>query len=93
MQDCSAAAENILLSAPAVGLGAVWVGVYPISSIMARIVKIFTLPEGVRPLCVIYVGYPDEQKPARTQYNPHRVYWESYEPRKRQLKKKNAKYS
>jgi len=29
VQDCSAATENLLLAATALGLGAVWVGVYP----------------------------------------------------------------
>ena len=29
VQDCSAATENILLAAEGIGLGAVWIGVYP----------------------------------------------------------------
>ena len=29
VQDCSAATQNILLAAEAIGLGAVWCGVYP----------------------------------------------------------------
>jgi nitroreductase len=29
VQDCSAAAENMLLAAHAMGLGAVWTGIYP----------------------------------------------------------------
>mgnify|MGYP005842771013 FL=1 len=50
------------------------------------------LPQEDTPLCVIYVGYPAEAKPPRTQYDEHRVYWEQYEPRKRRAKVKNAKY-
>ena len=29
VQDCSAASENLLLAAEAIGLGAVWTGIYP----------------------------------------------------------------
>ena len=31
VQDCSAATENILLAATAMGLGAVWIGIHPIT--------------------------------------------------------------
>jgi nitroreductase len=78
VQDCCAATENILLAAVGLGLGTVWLGVHPIHNYTKRISKILDLPEQVKPLNVIYVGYPAEQKPARTQYNPDRVHWEKY---------------
>jgi nitroreductase len=93
VQDCSAATENILVAAAGLGLGAVWIGVYPLPSVIQPVVEVVNLPEGVTPLCVIYVGYPAEEKPARTQYDEHRVHWQQYEPRKRRAKVKNAKYS
>ena len=78
VQDCSAATENILLAAVGLGLGTVWLGVHPIHNFTKRVAKILNLPDNVKPLNVIYVGYPAEQKPARTQYDPERVHWESY---------------
>ncbi len=78
VQDCSAATENILLAAVELGLGTVWLGVHPIYNFTKRISKILDLPENVIPLNVIYVGYPAEEKPARTQYDPARVHWEKY---------------
>lgn len=78
VQDCSAATENILLAAVGLGLGTVWLGVHPIHNFSKRVAKILNLPDHVKPLNVIYVGYPAEQKPARTQYDPERVHWESY---------------
>ncbi len=78
VQDCSAATENILLAAVGLGLGTVWLGVHPIHNFTKRISEILNLPENVKPLNVIYVGYPAEQKPARTQYDPDRVHWEKY---------------
>lgn len=79
VQDCSAATENILLAAVALGLGTVWCGVHPIHNYIKRISKILNLPEHVIPLNVIYVGYPAEEKAPRTQYDPDRIYWNEYE--------------
>jgi nitroreductase len=91
VQDCSAAVENMLIAAVGLGLGTVWCGAYPLPSVIARVVKVAGLPEEAVPLCVVYVGYAAEEKPARTQYNEQRVYWQQYEKRKRQGKVKNAK--
>lgn len=78
VQDCSAATENILIAAVTLGLGTVWLGVHPIHNYKKRISDILELPGNVEPLNVIYVGYPAEEKPPRTQYNPDRVHWEKY---------------
>ncbi len=91
-QDCSAATENILIAAPGLGLGAVWLGVYPLPSVVKQVSEMLSIPEGVTPLSVVYVGYPAETKPPRTQYDERRVHWQRYEPRKPRAKVKNAKY-
>ena len=78
VQDCSAASENILLAATALGLGTVWLGVHPIHNFTKRVAKVLGLPDHVKPLNVIYVGYPAEEKEARTQYDPKRIHWERY---------------
>jgi nitroreductase len=92
VQDCSAATENILIAAVVLGLGTVWLGVYPMPSVIKPISKLFNLPEHIIPLCVVYVGYPAEEKPPRTQYDEHRIYWQQYEPRKKRARIKNPKY-
>ena len=58
VQDCSAATENLLLAAHAMGLGAVWCGVYPIPERIAPIKELLGIPEGVTPLNVVVVGHP-----------------------------------
>ncbi|MFU8826926.1 MAG: nitroreductase family protein [Brevefilum sp.] len=78
VQDCSAATENILLSAVGLGLGTVWLGVHPVHVFTKRISTLLKLPKHVIPLNVIYIGYPGEDKPPRTQYNESRVHWETY---------------
>jgi nitroreductase len=91
-QDCSAATENILIAAAGLGLGAVWIGVHPLPSKIKPLSEILVIPEHVIPMSMVYVGHPAETRPPRTQYDEHRVYWQSYEPRKRRAKIKNARY-
>ena len=78
VQDCSAAAENILIAATGLGLGTVWIGVHPVAQFVKTVRQIVGLPRGVTPLCIVYVGYAVEQKPARTQYDPARVHKEIF---------------
>jgi nitroreductase len=80
VQDCSAATENILLAAAGLGLGTVWCGVHPVPQNVETVAKIVGLPPGVTPLNLIWVGYPAEVKPARTQYDEARVHWDRYAP-------------
>jgi nitroreductase len=56
--DCSAAAQNILLAAESLGLGAVWTAGYPYDERMDVIAKALSIPLPFRPLCVIPIGYP-----------------------------------
>ena len=77
-QDCSAAIENMLIAATALQLGSVWIGVYPIPGILKHVRETLAIPESVIPLGIVYVGFPAEQKPARTQYQAQRVFWQRY---------------
>ncbi|HEX5840236.1 MAG TPA: nitroreductase family protein [Anaerolineales bacterium] len=92
IQDCSAATENILIAAAGLGLGAVWIGVYPYPSKIKPIAEALGIPEHVIPLSMVMIGHPAEPKEPRTQYDEHRVYWQRYEPRKRRPKVKNARH-
>ncbi len=93
-QDCSAAMENILIAAAGLDLGAVWIGVYPLPSVIKPVREVFNIPEQVFPLGIALVGHPAEGAvpQPRTQYNEHRIHWQMYEPRKPKAKIKNAKH-
>ncbi|MBN1961818.1 MAG: nitroreductase family protein [Deltaproteobacteria bacterium] len=78
IQDCSAAIENLLLAAHAMGLGAVWLGVHPREDRIAHVSKTLNLPEGIIPISCIAVGYPAEKKPARSRYNKQYIHWEHW---------------
>jgi nitroreductase len=91
-QDCSAAIENMLIAAVELGLGSVWIGLYPTLSKCKPVCKTLNIPDHVIPMSVVYLGYPDEFKEPRTQYNEKRVYWQEYEPkRKHRARPKNMK--
>jgi nitroreductase len=74
VQDCSAATENILIAAHALGLGAVWLGVYPREDRVQATKELLGIPEHVLPLCLIAVGYPAEQKPRSDRYQESRIH-------------------
>jgi nitroreductase len=56
--DCSAATQNILLAAHAMGYGAVWLGVYPRDERVKAISYIFCLPRHIKPVSIVSVGVP-----------------------------------
>ena len=58
VMDCSAASQNLLLAAHALGLGAVWTGVYPYQARIDTIRSILNIPKHIIPLNVIPIGYP-----------------------------------
>ncbi len=75
VQDCSAAVENILLSAHGLGIGAVWLGVYPNEDRMEGMVRLLDIPGNMIPLAVVSLGYPAESPAPRTRYSDSRVTW------------------
>ncbi|MGQ9458443.1 MAG: nitroreductase family protein [Anaerolineae bacterium] len=74
VQDCSAATENLLLAATSLGLGGVWLGVYPNQDRVAQVKEVLGIPEGIEVLCLVAIGHPAEKKPPRTQFNSQRVH-------------------
>ena len=79
VQDCSAATENILLAAHALGLGAVWTGCYPMEERMTSVRQVLNLPESIIPLCVIVMGYPNEQPAPKDKWKPENVTYNAFE--------------
>ena len=75
IQDCSAAIENILLRATSLGLGTVWCGINPFVVPSQKVSELLSLPENIEPLGLIQIGYPDEIKEERTQYNEKYVHF------------------
>ena len=76
--DCSAATENILLAAEALGLGAVWTAAYPYEDRMNVVRKYTNLPENILPLCVIPVGYPEGVQSPKDKFDETKIHYEKY---------------
>lgn len=74
-QDCSAATENALLAAHALGLGGVWLGFWPKMERVEPLKAALGIPEGVEPLAVLAFGHPAEAKPPADRYRPDLVHW------------------
>ena len=73
-QDCSAATENILIAAAALGLGAVWLGSHGNPEREEAIRGVLGIPESVAVLSLLSIGHPAEEKAPRTQYDAGRVH-------------------
>lgn len=76
--DCSAATENILLAAEALGLGAVWTATYPYEERMEVVKKCTGLPDHVLSLCVIPVGYPAIPHSPKDKWDESKVHYDEY---------------
>ena len=77
-QDCAAATQNILIAARALGLGAVWLGIYPDAARIAGLRKLFGMPDNITPFCVIAVGHPAKAPRPIDRYEPQRVHRNSW---------------
>ncbi len=73
VEDCSAAAENLLLAAHAIGLGAVWCGVYPIPSRAAQLRAVTGIGCEYVPMCIIPVGHIEERQDPKDRWDPAKV--------------------
>ncbi len=69
VQNCSAATENILVTASDLGLGSVWLGVYPKEDRMQGMKILFRLPDHIVPVSLIAIGHPAEHKPTKSDYD------------------------
>ena len=76
--DCGAATENILLAATDIGLGSVWLGVYPNKERMQSIAQILSLPSHVKPFNLIALGYPDEEKENVDRFDTKKIHYERW---------------
>jgi nitroreductase len=79
MLDCAAATENILLEAHLAGLGAVWLGLYPVPGRVERVRRILQIPSQIMPFAIVAAGYPAERREAASRYDGRRVHFEQWQ--------------
>lgn len=74
-QDCSAAVQNLLLAAEALGLGAVWTGVYPNMELARPLGEFLGLPGNVQPLSAIPIGHHDGTAQPKDKWKPENIHY------------------
>lgn len=78
VQDCAASTQNLLLMAHSLGIGSVWLGVYPREERVRGLREYFNLPENIKPLSLIALGYHDENISTPERFNKERIYFNKY---------------
>lgn len=78
IQDLAALTENMLIEAEDLGIGSVWLGIYPEKERIEWLKKHFELPDHIVPYWVVSFGYPlHEQKP-KDKWDPAKIHYETY---------------
>ena len=78
VEDVSAATENLLLAAHALGLGAVWTGVYPAMERVAEVANVLNCPQNIVPMAVVRVGYPDEAPEPKDKFKEENISYNKF---------------
>ena len=73
-QDCSAATENLLLAAHALGLGGVWCGVYSRAEREDGFRSLLKVPGTITPFALVVLGYPDKSPQQPDRFRADRVH-------------------
>lgn len=74
-QDCSAATENILLAAEALGLGAVWCAGYPMTDRTESYKELFNYSDDYEVLSLISIGYSTGEDMPKDKYKEEKIHW------------------
>lgn len=76
--DCSAAIENMLLAAKAIGLDTCWMGIYPWEETMAEFSNRFNLPQNIKPFALISLGYSDTKQERPKRYDSSKIHYNEW---------------
>lgn len=77
VHDASAATENLLLAAEALGLGAVWTAADdPVRSSVVR--DVLGVPDNMGTLCVIAIGFPSKEEKPKDKWKPEKIHYEKW---------------
>jgi len=78
VQDCSACTQNILLASTGMGLGSVWLGIYPREERVKAGKELLSIPDGWIILSIVSIGHPSMKSPGRTQFEEIRIHREKW---------------
>jgi len=77
--DCSLATQNLLLAAHAKGIGSCFCGAAPMPKVVAGLQEMFALPDNIRPLSIVILGYPKEEpKQPADRFKQEKIHWDKW---------------
>lgn len=78
LQNCSAAIQNILLSAYGLGIGSCWIAIHSMDDVYKNIKNQFELPESIVPVSLISLGYPDEEVKTEERFKKEKIHFNKW---------------
>ena len=79
VQDCAAATENILLAAHSLGVGGVWLGLYPLEKERQAVRNLLQIPQPIEPFSIVSLGYPARNPAQEKKIPTGKIHWEHYD--------------
>ncbi len=76
--NCSAATQNILLASHEMGIGSVWLGVFPRPERVEGVTNLFHLPSNIVPVSMIALGYPAEEKNIPERFEMDKIHYNKW---------------
>ena len=73
--DMSASAENLLLEADSLGLGAVWLGIAPLKERMEDFSTVLNMPENLDAFAIIPCSYPEAVHAQQERFDKQRIHY------------------
>ncbi len=75
--DCALSVQNLMLAAHAKGLGTCFCASAPIPRVMDGLQEDLNLPDRIRPVGIIAIGYPEGEikQPVKDRYKSEKVHW------------------
>jgi nitroreductase len=78
LQNCSAAIQNILLSAQGLGIGSCWIAIHGMDDVYKKVKTQYKLPENIVPVSLISLGYPDEEVMAEERFKKEKIHFNNW---------------
>lgn len=78
VEDAAAATQNILLAAHAMGLGAVWTGIYPMGDRIQGFRDLIDAPQNIVPLALVVIGHPKNSPSPIDRFDENKVHRERW---------------
>ncbi len=76
--DGAAATQNILLAATSLGIGSVWAAIFPYEDRSKIISDVFQLPENIKALAIIPLGYPAGKNTPKDKFDSTRIHYDKW---------------